>query len=505
MKHNRFQLKYIQAGKMLGTTIMLIALTFCFGGFLNSCQQDEDIVISKGDPVSLSLSANELVLSQEAYANTSLVISWSRGSNQGTGSSISYILEVDKAGNNFASAKTYDLGKGVYEKSFTVSGLNDLILNFWDIQAGTTAEFEVKVTANVTNEDVEDGATEIKSFRVTTYKPVSPELYIVGDATPNGWDITGATPLTASASKPWLFTYQGHLTTGNFKFAVSQDECVCQDFYTQDPADEGRLVYNEGGSGDDVQWQISESGNYKLTVNLVDLTIDVEKLAGPAFINLYIIGDASPSGWNIGNPEAFTRDGDDPFIFTYEATLSPGDFKISTFKGDWCDGEWLNATQSDQVLTATDYIVTQGCEGPDNKWHVTEETQGRYKITVNLYSGTIEIEPVMLYLIGDGGPNGWDIGAPEPMTYANGVYTFTGALGADNPTGEFKFSKYQGDWCDGDWLIAATPNQSVTNGSYKIRNGCEGDDNKWKLQDGDAGNYTITIDLDSEDITIIKQ
>lgn len=505
MKYEDFQPKYIRVPEKFGARIMLIVMAIYPGLFLNSCQQSEDVIISNGEPVALSLSSTELVLSQKAYANNALSISWTHGSNQGTGSSISYILEIDKAGNNFGNAKIYDLGKGVYEKSFSVFGLNDLILNNWGVQPGVSVKFETKVTANVTDETVEDGVTEIKTFSVTPYKPVSSELYIVGDATPNGWNITGATALTPSASKPWVFTYQGQLRTGNFKFAISQDECWCQDFYTQDPANAEMMVYNEGGSGDDVQWQISESGNYKLTVNLIDLTIDTEKLEGPAFANLYIIGDASPSGWNIGSPEAFSRDGDDPFIFTYEATLISGDFKISTFNGDWCGGEWLNPSQGNQVLTATDFIITQGCDGPDNKWHVTDETQGRYKITVNLYNSTIKIEKVELYLIGDGGPNGWNIGSPEPMTYANGVYTYTGPLGADNPTGEFKFSKYKGDWCDGDWLISASPNQSVTNGSYTIRHGCEGDDNKWKLQDGDAGNYTITVNLNNEEILIVKQ
>ena len=126
-------------------------------------------------------------------------------------------------------------------------------------------------------------------------------------------------------------------------------------------------------------------------------------------------------------------------------------------------------------------------------------------ITINQYNKSIKIEKVMLYIIGDGGPNGWNIGTPEPMAIENGFYVFEGELGADNATGEFKFSKYKGDWCDGDWLISATPNQSVTDGSYIIRHGCEGDDNKWKLKDGEAGNYKITIDLDNEAMTIVKQ
>lgn len=505
MKYNSFQSKYIRTTKTFGAGIILILLTVVSGAFLNACQQDEEVVISKGEPVSLSLSGTELVLSQKAYASTALTINWTRGTNQGTGSSISYVLEIDKAGNNFANAKIYDLGKGVYAKSFSVSSLNDLILNYWGVQPGVSTEFEAKVTANVTDENVEDGATEIKTFSATPYKPVSSGLYIVGGATPNGWDISNATALTASASKPWVFTYAGHLSTnegGTFKFAVSQDACWCQDFYTKDPADDEMMVYNEGSSGDDIQWNVVEGGNYKVTVNLLDLTISIEKLEGPAYSELYVVGSATPvNDWVMPSDQAFVQNADDPFIFTYEATLTPGEFKIATFSGNWCDGEWLNASQPDQALTATDYIVTQGCDGPDNKWVVTEETQGRYKITVDLQNATISIEPVMLYLIGDATPNGWEINNPEPMTYANGVYTFNGALSA----GEFKFSKYKGDWCDGDWLISASPNQSVTNGSYTVRHGCEGDDNKWKLQDGDAGNYTITVDLDNQQMTIVKQ
>ncbi|PTN10539.1 SusF/SusE family outer membrane protein [Mangrovibacterium marinum] len=502
MKHNSFQPKYIRAGHKLGAKIMLIALAIYSGFLLNSCQQDEDIIISNGDPVTLTLSSTQLALSQESYASTALSISWTRGSNQGTGSSISYVLEIGKSGDSFTNAKIFDLGKGVYEKSFTVSDLNDLVLNYWGVEAGTTAEFEAKVTANVTNEDVEDGITEIQSFSVTPYKPVSSELYIVGDATPNGWDIASATALTASASTPWVYTYQGQLTTGNFKFAVSQDDCWCQDFYTQDPADEEMMVYNEGGSGEDIQWNIAEGGNYKVTVNLLDLTISIEKLKGPTYSELYLVGTATPvNDWKMPSDQAFVQNADDPFIFTYEATLTAGEFKIATFSGDWCDGEWLNPSQGDQVLTAIDYIVTNGCDGPDNKWVVSEQTQGRYKFTVDLENATISIEPLMLYLIGDATPNGWEINNPEPMNYANGVYTFTGALSA----GELKFSKYTGDWCDGDWLVPATANQSVSDGTYTIRHGCEGDDNKWKLQDGDAGNYTITVDLDNEQITITKQ
>ncbi|MDX1699209.1 MAG: hypothetical protein R3250_01265, partial [Melioribacteraceae bacterium] len=102
-------------------------------------------------------------------------------------------------------------------------------------------------------------------------------------------------------------------------------------------------------------------------------------------------------------------------------------------------------------------------------------------------------------------PNGWNINNPDPMDYVNGEYIFLGELGADNPTGEFKISKFIGEWCGGEWINPATSSQSITNTSFIYTQGCDGPDNKWKLQEGDAGTYEIRINLVTEVITIIKQ
>lgn len=488
-----------------GSKLLLAAMVLGSGISLNSCQKDEDIVISKGEAAVLSLSATDLVLTQKEFTKSALTISWTRGTNQGTGSSLSYILQIDEAENDFASAQTLDLGPAVYEKSYTVESLNAFVRSNWNVEDGAATSFETRLIVDATMETVEDDTTDVSTFTVTPYKPVTDHLFIIGGATPAGWTIGDAPKMTKNSSSPWIFSYQGHLSTGTFKFAVSQDDCFCQDFYTKDADDDEMMIYNEGGSGDDIQWNIEEGGNYKVTVDLLELKISIEKLAGPAFSDLYIVGTATSVGWNMPSSEAFVQSADDPFIFTYETTLQPGEFKIATFSGDWCDGQWINASQPDQALTATDYMITQGCDGPDNKWVVTEETQGRYIITVNLHDNSISIDPVMLYLIGDGAPNDWTIDNPEPMTYANGVYTFTGELGAIKPTGSFKISKFKGDWCDGDWINSATPDQAISNTAYIITHGCAGPDNKWKLQDGDAGTYTITVDLDNEQITIQKQ
>lgn len=83
------------------------------------------------------------------------------------------------------------------------------------------------------------------------------------------------------------------------------------------------------------------------------------------------------------------RDAANPFVFTYQGPLNAGEIKIAAFLGDWCDGQWLNAAVADQAITNASDIVTNGCDGPDNKWRVQAAAAGNYLVTVNLAEETI--------------------------------------------------------------------------------------------------------------------
>ncbi|MCF8227026.1 MAG: SusF/SusE family outer membrane protein [Bacteroidales bacterium] len=484
-----------------------IALLLLLLFVAKSCDKEFEIVVSDGEAISLAASDTSLVLSQKFFSSNAIDLIWTRGSNQGTGSPISYILEMDMSDNNFSSPLIFDIGKAIYKKSFSVDELNNLLTGTFGVEAGASATIEARVIADILNESVKDDISDPVSFSVRSYKPVGDQLYILGTATLFGDDILNATEMTRDQEKPWEFVYEGELNRGRIFFSETRDDCWCKTFYTRNTSDDGLMIRNEEGLGDNKRWLITSKNYYKVVVDLIDLKIQIDTTVAAAYTELYIVGDASPSGWNIATPFAFTQNPDDANIFTYEAFFTPGNFKISTFTGDWCDGDWLNANQADQDLSATDFIITRGCDGPDNQWLVTEETQGRYTITINLIENSISITPVQLYLIGDGGPNGWNIEDPEPMVFADGIYTFAGPLGADNPTGEFKFSKFTGNWCDGGWILATTIDQSITNTSMSYYTGCPPDelDFKWKLAEGEAGDYVITIDLENEVMTITKQ
>jgi len=484
-------------------TKFLIALTFIvFDLFLYSCDgQLEDNSFAIDNVLTVSVSKSDVVL-DERYTEKTVTFKWTTGSNKGTNSSISYFLEIDKVGNNFSAPIEYDMGKNQFELALDYKTLNNLLLNTFSVEANTPQDFEVRITAIIADKSVTP-QTAVATFRVTPYLPVSKRLFIVGSATPIGWNISDAIELTSSTTKTGVFIYEGLLSPGSFKFAVNTDGCWCQDFYTQDPSDPMSVVHNVGGSGDDIQWEILVGGKYKVEIDILALTIKINQSQDPPFSQIWIVGDASPTGWNIDSPQEFTRTSN-PFIFTYEANFVPGDFKIFAGPlGDWC-GQWYRPLVNGQDLSLNDVEQNSGCT-IDNKWSITSDNQGRYKITLDTFNTTVKIERVNLYLIGDGGPNGWDIANPTPFTYSNGVYTFNGELGASNPTGEFKISKFKGNWCDGEWINAATPSQSIYDTNFIFTQGCDGPDNKWQLKDGEGGTYQITINLEQNTMEIIKQ
>lgn len=474
-------------------------------GVISSCDKEEleDHSLENVDnELVLSVSEQNLEL-EERFIGNELSFTWSSGTNRGSGASIKYTLAIDHAGNDFSEPllSLVEGGKSQYMVSIDHGTLNQRLLNK-GLEAGDTYELEARLTAEVTDPSVEDQMSKT-TFSVGTFKPVSNKLFIVGDATPKGWDIANAFELSASGSQRGVFNYEGPLTAGNFKFAVSQDDCMCQDFYTKDLDNDSAIVFNEGGSGDDIQWTVIEEGNYKIRVDLLNKSISIDPVEDAPFSKLWIVGDATESGWDIESPAEFTQSSEDPFIFTYKGNFNPGEFKIFAGPtGDFC-GDWYRPMEDDFGLMNSAVEQNTGCER-DNTWLVTEDTAGRYQVTLNTADNTIRFEEIKLYIIGDGSPAGWDIENPVELIYENGDFVFNGELGAGNPTGEFKFANQSGDWCGGEWVNPATAGQALDNTDFMRTLGCEGPDNKWKLQDGDAGIYEIRINLDTETMSITR-
>ncbi len=477
--------------------VMTLMLLIC-AAWLTGCESyEDDYSPRKADKPFLKSTASTVDLNQKRESNIALSLNWTAGNNGGTNSAITYTLEVAKAGDNFSNVYTLDAGKGGYASSFTVADLNTLLRNQFAVDAGSEAQLEFRVISQALDASVQGDTSNVVLATAVPYEPmpVPANLYLVGDATPNGWDNNNPTPMTKSGNEVGVFSWQGQLKAGEFKLLTTVGQWLPS---YQKGADETSLVIRTDFGQPDEKFTIATGGLFKVTVDVIELTIEIEALAASPYNELWIVGSATPKGWDIGNADAMRQDPTDPFIFTFNEVLAAGEFKIATAK-DW-GALFYRPTSADQPITETSVQLSAG--DPDYKWNITEP--GAYKITLDLRENTIDIKPYTpyanLWMVGDATPAGWNIGAPEPMVRESDyIFTWTGQLNA----GEFKFPIATGDWGTG-YFMPYHADESIAGTLITFRpNG--NPDTKWRVQPGEAGIYKITLDQLHHTISIEKQ
>jgi hypothetical protein len=454
---------------------------------LISCQDSLMSNIAVAGPLAISTSTDNLVLVQknDNATTTALTLNWTTGTNHGTGSSISYVLQIDKKGNNFATAIQFNMGKGIYTRSFTTTELNDSLLSHWQLQSGVVAQLEARVIDTVYSQPVVNDVSASVSMSVTPYQPVSTTLYLIGDASPNGWDANNAIALTPGATDPTIFTYQGLLNAGNLKFITTLGQLLPS---YNEGADSTHIVYRTENSQPDGQFTISTSGVYKIVVSLLDSTISIAKASAPPFSTIYLVGSAAPNGWDIANATPLVENSSNPFIFTYQGVLNAGTFKFPVNRNtDWSQDMYMRTDDSHMYLH-------QGGNSDDNQWTIAKK--GYYTLTLDLLHNTINILRTELYIVGDATSIGWSIDQAIALTEdaTDGcIFTYSGPLVA----GQFKFPVNR----DTDW---GQDMYMMVDNTHMYRHvGGASDDNKWTI--AAAGNYVITANVETLSINIQKQ
>lgn len=125
-----------------------------------------------------------------------------------------------------------------------------------------------------------DIVCDVKNKTITLTKSVyqdahakHAELWMIGTATPNGWQIDKGVLLKQDAENPMVYTATAELKEGEFKFIVNKYMGFDQTAYVKDAADDSKVVYG----GDDNKWNITEAGIYDVKLNLANMTITVAK------------------------------------------------------------------------------------------------------------------------------------------------------------------------------------------------------------------------------------
>lgn len=225
-------------------------------------------------------------------------------------------------------------------------------------------------------------------------------FYMVGNATPAGWNIDEPVALTRSEEDPLVFVYNGPLYRGEIKCPLSTGNWGCNYVMpithyieiNKDGCAETNFDLVNGGNPDK-KWNVTEAGIYTLTFDLRNWTIDVkyESKLPLEIATLYIVGNATPAGWNIDEPVALSKTG--ASLYVYDGPLYEGEMKCPVTTGNW---------NCDFIMPVTDQIEinSKGCTekefdfvkggNPDKKWHITES--GNYTIKFDVSNWSIDVQ-----------------------------------------------------------------------------------------------------------------
>lgn len=353
----------------------------------------------------------------------------------------------------------------------------------------------------------------------------SSTLYMVGDATPTGWNIDSPTPMTPGEEDPLIFSWEGTLNTGELKLCLipgSWDNSFIRPLENgteigQEPIVNATFQMHPGDP--DEKWRVTTAGTYRLEFNLREWTMSTSFLGGlpePEIEpieaeKLYIVGNATPAGWNIDAPTELVKTAD--YTFVYEGQLIAGELKACATTGNW-DVDYVRPA-SDGVTIGKTGVAESGfvyTASPDNKWVVTDP--GIYRLEFNLREWTIKaeykgeitvskdpIETETLFMIGDATPGGWSMDDASEYTRKDGSrYIFV----------------WEGELVEGDFKVCTERDGTFSCPFIRpLSNGCEvskagvaspdfvyttNPDDKWHVTE--AGRYRITFDLENYSIAV---
>ena len=332
------------------------------------------------------------------------------------------------------------------------------------------------------------------------------KLMIIGDAIPDGWSLPNSVAMLNQGNDVWKVTLQLKADAG-FKFLTDTNfECFQyragdSDVMLSDGV--AATLYDSDENANDNKFKVAETANYDVVCDLTNKTLTVSKAAyqenAVSYAALWIVGDATTGGWSIGDGTQLVQHTDNPVVYSTTTWLKTGEFKLATNKYADFGQKMFQRDETD------DSKMVLG--GDDNKWNVTEAAT--YDVEVNLVDMTISIKKHYadfkadrLLILGDAVKSGWDMSNSVAMLEGDsGVWTATVHLAADK---EFKF--YAENDISNGFQYRAAGNEDVTLAEDEAASLISSEENRSdsKFKVAEAGNYTITCDLNAHTITVKK-
>ncbi len=201
------------------------------------------------------------------------------------------------------------------------------------------------------------------------------ELYVLGDACDAGWSLDAMTAFENKGNG--IFEWEGHLnSTGQFRFPTQKMADIWWPCLIMG-ATEGTLALDMDGSVNRY-FTVSEEGVWHITVDVVNMTYSMEKVVSeyPNFQELYILGDATTTGWSLDVMEAFEKTGNG--IFEWEGTLyaAPAVFRFPLQKvsSTWWPCVIMGASDGTIEIDKDGSVARQFSVPSAGVWHIAVDS-----------------------------------------------------------------------------------------------------------------------------------
>lgn len=246
-------------------------------------------------------------------------------------------------------------------------------------------------------------------------------------------------------------------------------------------------------------WTDEEMGNTDITVK-----------PNEAPEALYVFGDGCKAGWDIEKSVELSSTGEG--VYSGELYLNKGEIKIAQSNIFGPGDErlyWYMADGSADFTLDSPMPMKEVKEGSgiDDKWLVSEEQEGRYKLTVDIRNMQLTAELLLgkLYVIGKGCLAGWSLDAGEALEeteLGSGIYTGQVTLigGQDDEGNDrtIKIATRNDLGFDGRvyWYMPEVERAAFTPGTdmeIAYIQGNSTTDNQWTISEGQSGKYTLVV------------
>lgn len=199
------------------------------------------------------------------------------------------------------------------------------------------------------------------------------EIYLIGEATPGGWDVNAATPLKETASGSNVWRTLCYLDNGDFRLQLYKDfdgHYFTPDANTTLTSGNAASIYYHPDDGDR-KFSVDRPGAYVVEADLNNNTITVMRRD-----NIYLMGEGTPAGYDQSKFVPMSMNGDG----WYETNCYiDGKFRVQLNDSEW---DYKYYSPETDGIDIADGQTLDMAYGKDTYYNVA--VPGVYRVEANL-------------------------------------------------------------------------------------------------------------------------